>query len=91
MSPLHGPFDSMFSPSRLGELSDSTPHVGDDLDSLHARLDLANSCTKQLAIMLRTLYQAASQRGAITDDEYRTRLEQVNLGEWTHKEGDQPH
>lgn len=73
----------MFSPAHLEKLDDSTAATGDDLDSLYVRLDQAGSCTKQLAIMLSTLYQAVSQAGYITDDEYRIRLEEVNLEDWT--------
>ncbi|HPH01585.1 MAG TPA: hypothetical protein PLM00_05360 [Spirochaetota bacterium] len=83
MSPLHGSFDSMFSPARLGELSESSRQIGNDLDSLNSRLDFAGSNTKQLAIMFRTLFQAAASRGLISDTEFRDRLDSVDLGKWT--------
>ena len=72
----------MFSPARLGELSESSRQIGTDLDSLNSRLDFAGSNTKQLAIMLRTMFQAASNRGLCTEAEFRERLESVDLGEW---------
>lgn len=86
MSPPHGPFDTMFSPSRLSELGESANHIGSDIDSLLARLDLSHSVNRQLALMLRTLYQATAARGVITEDEYKSRLAQVDIGEWLHPE-----
>jgi len=79
-------FSSLFPAQKIRELQDLSSKgfadLKDDLDGMKMRFDELAVRNKQLGMMFSALYDLTIEKGVITKEDFKRKLDSIDLADW---------
>lgn len=79
-------FSSMFPSQKITELQEINDRLQqqyeNNLESMQERMEQLEVHTRQLSLLFKTLYDLSIDKGVVTEQEFKDKLDQIDLSEW---------
>lgn len=79
-------FSSMFPSQKITELQELNSRLQEQyensLESMQERMEQLEVHTRQISLLFKTLYDMSIEKGVISEQEFKEKLDKIDLSEW---------